>query len=81
MTNNSKIRLYLKTARIEKSRYDWCTHNNHFGKKTNEDGLCHYCECCFIMYEKLIAKINMLEKTRQIIVIRKMRRTFTINAN
>lgn len=73
--------MYQKTANIEKSRYEWCIQNNHFGKKTNTDGFCNYCECCFIAYEKLIAKINTLQKTRQIIVSRRMRTIFIINTN
>lgn len=81
MTKNSLIRMYQKTASIERSRYVRCIDNNHFGKKTNADGLCFYCECYFIAYEKLIAKISELEKTRQIIVSRRMRTNFIINTN
>ncbi len=73
--------MYQKTAKIEKSHYERCIDNNHFGKQTNADGLCHYCECCFIAYEKLIGAINKLEKTRQIVVNRRMRTLFILNNN
>jgi hypothetical protein len=81
MAFNNKINWHLKVATERKSKIDKCLRRKHSGRKTNSEGYCKHCNTEFLLYQKTIELINILQKTFQIIALKKMKIVFTVNTN